>query len=71
MTALAAARADMGDGTGICGTIALVGAKSAVEQGLDAEARELLAFGMGTSQVHGFVERYRLRHRCGRQALVG
>lgn len=55
-SALAIARRDLGDGTGICGTIALIAAKPAIEMGLDAEARELLTFGMRTSQVHGFVD---------------
>ncbi len=63
---LATAREALGDGSGICGTIALVGAKAATEMGLDDEAHELLSFGLRTSRTHGFVD----ATACGLEAAV-
>lgn len=54
--ALARARAALGEGAGISGTIALVGAKCAVEMNLDEEARELLAQGLRWAPMHGIVD---------------
>ncbi|MCK9285866.1 MAG: LuxR C-terminal-related transcriptional regulator [Rhodocyclaceae bacterium] len=64
--ALASARMALGDGPGICGTIALIGAKCAVEMGRDEEAHSLLALGMRTSKIHGFVD----AAACGLDAAV-
>jgi LuxR family maltose regulon positive regulatory protein len=64
--ALATLRATLGEGAGICGTVALLGAQCAVEMGRDDEARTLLTLGMRTSQVHGFVDAV----ACGLDAAV-
>lgn len=66
VTSLATARAALGDDAGICGTLALIGAKCAVEMGLDADARQLLDLGMQTSSTHGFLE----TAACGLDAAV-
>jgi LuxR family maltose regulon positive regulatory protein len=63
---LASSRAALGDETGICGTIALIGAKCAVEMGLNDDARQLLEFGMRTTRTHGFLEAV----GCGLDAAV-
>jgi LuxR family maltose regulon positive regulatory protein len=54
--ALARVRAALGENAGVAGTIALLGAKSAVEMNLEAEARELLALGLRKFQSHGVVD---------------
>ena len=64
--ALASARAALGDTTGISGTLALVGAKCAVEMGLDADARQLIKLSMQSSRTHGFLE----AAGCGLDAAV-
>lgn len=46
----------LGDGAGICGTIALLGAYCAVESGDGVRARELIAVGLRTARTHGFVD---------------
>ncbi|TVT70590.1 MAG: hypothetical protein FHP92_17865 [Denitromonas halophila] len=46
----------LGEGAGICGTIALMSAHCAMETGDAARARELLALGLRTAQTHGFVD---------------
>lgn len=46
----------LGEGAGICGTIALLCAHCAVETGDDVRAREFLAIGLRTAQTHGFVD---------------
>lgn len=56
VAALASARTALGDTSGIAGTLALIGAKCAVQMGLDAEARQLLQIGIQSSRHHGFVE---------------
>lgn len=56
LAALSRARAALGDGSGIAGTIAMVGAKCAVEMTLDKEARELLAQGLRWAPTHGIVD---------------
>lgn len=65
-TALADLQDALGEGAGICGTVALLGANCAVEMGLDDEARTLLAQGMRTSQEHGFLDAV----ACGFDAAV-
>lgn len=65
-TALASARRALGDTTGICGTLALIGAKCAVEMGLETEARQLLEQGMQSSETHGFLK----AASCGLDAAV-
>lgn len=64
--ALASARRSLGDTTGICGTLALIGAKCAAEMGLDADARQLLELGMQSSETHGFLK----AASCGLDAVV-
>ncbi|SFQ21507.1 LuxR C-terminal-related transcriptional regulator [Pseudomonas borbori] len=54
--ALAVTRAELGDEAGICGTMALIAARSAVGMGLDSEARQLLELGIKSSRDHGFLE---------------
>jgi LuxR family maltose regulon positive regulatory protein len=54
--ALAATRAALGDDAGICGTMALVAARCATGMGLDAEAGQLVEFGLKTARAHGFLE---------------
>lgn len=49
-------RAELGDGAGIGGTIALVAARCAVEMNLDDEARELLTAGLRWAHTHGIVD---------------
>lgn len=46
----------LGEGAGICGTIALLGAHCAVETGDAPRARALLAQGLRTARTHGFVD---------------
>ena len=65
-TALATARSALGDGAGICGTIALQAAKCAVETGYDEEAKNMLRLGMRTIKFHGFVDAV----ACGLDAAV-
>jgi len=55
-TALVSLHAALGEGAGICGTVALLDAHCAVEMGLDDDARQLLALGMRSSKAHGFVD---------------
>lgn len=55
-SALAALRSSLGEGTGICGTVALLGAHCAVEMGRDDEARALLEQGLRTAKAHGLVD---------------
>lgn len=55
-TAHARARAALGEGSGICCTIALVSAKCAVEMGQDAEARSLVEQGLRGALLHGIVD---------------
>ena len=66
VAALATSRAALGDDAGICGTLALVAAKCAVEMGLDEEARQLLDTGLKTSRTHGFLEAV----ACGLEAAI-
>ena len=54
--ALATTRSTLGESANICGTLALVGAKCAIEMGLDGEARQLLVSGLASPQTHGFLE---------------
>jgi LuxR family maltose regulon positive regulatory protein len=54
--ALAKARLALGDDAGICGTMALVAAKSAAEMGLDEEAWRLFTAGARTARTHGFLD---------------
>jgi LuxR family maltose regulon positive regulatory protein len=54
--ALSRARAALGDNAGITRTIAFVAARCAVEMGLDAEARTLLAQGLRGAHTHGIVD---------------
>ena len=56
LASLARARAALGESAGIAGTIALVGAKCAVEMGLDEEARGLLTPGLRWANSHGIVD---------------
>ncbi|MGQ0698480.1 MAG: LuxR C-terminal-related transcriptional regulator [Panacagrimonas sp.] len=56
LAALSRARAALGDGVGIIGTLALAGAKCAVEMNLDEEARDLLAQGLRRAHTHGIVD---------------
>ena len=64
--ALASLRTNLGENTGICGTVSLIGANCSVEMGRYDEARELLALGMRTSQVHGMVDAV----SCGFDAAI-
>lgn len=64
--ALGSLRGTLGDGAGICGTIALLGATCAVEMDEIDEARSLLLQGMRTSEGHGFVDAV----ACGFDAAV-
>lgn len=64
--ALSSLRTTLGDGAGIYGTIALLGAACAVEMGQDNAARSLLIEGMRTSEGHGFVDAV----ACGFDAAV-
>lgn len=63
---LAAARAVLGDTAGICGTIALLAAKCAVETGADREAGEMLALGVRSTKLHGILDAI----ACGLDAAV-
>ncbi len=54
--ALSRARAALGDSAGITRTIAFVGARCAVEMGLDDEARTLLTQGLRGAHTHGIVD---------------
>lgn len=54
--ALGKARVALGDEAGICGTMALVAAKSAAEMGLDEEALRLFRAGSRTARTHGFLD---------------
>ncbi|WP_428313333.1 LuxR C-terminal-related transcriptional regulator [Hydrocarboniphaga sp.] len=56
LAALSKSKATLGDNAGITSTLALEAAKSAVEMGLDGEARDLLAMGMRRIQSHGLVD---------------
>lgn len=53
---LAAARAILGDDSGISGTLALLTARCAMGMGLREEASSLFEFGMASSRNHGFVD---------------
>ena len=64
--ALSSLRTTLGDGAGICGTVALLDAHCAVEMGLDSAARPLLVQAMRTWEVHGFVDAL----ACGLDAAV-
>jgi len=64
--ALANLGASLDPGTGINGTIALLAAHCAVEQGRDDEARQLLAQGLRVTQIHGIVDAV----ACGLDAAV-
>lgn len=63
---LAAARGALGEDAGICGTMAMVAAKCAVEMGLIEETRQLLAAGFRTARNHGFLE----AAACGLEAAM-
>lgn len=65
-SALGSLNSTLGEGAGICGTVALLGATCAVEMGLDDEARALLAQGMRSWQEHGLVDTV----ACGLNAAV-
>jgi len=56
VVALASARASLGDTSGMAGTLALIGARCAVQMGLDTEARQLIQIGIQSSRNHGFLE---------------
>ncbi|MBS0370531.1 MAG: winged helix-turn-helix transcriptional regulator [Proteobacteria bacterium] len=66
VAALASARAALGDTSGIAGTLALIGAKCAIQMGLDAEARQLIQIGILSSRHHGFLE----AASCGVEAAL-
>ena len=53
---LSRARAALGEGSGIAGTISLVAAKCAVEMCLEQEARDLLSQGLRWANTHGIVD---------------
>ena len=53
---LSRTRSALGDDAAITGTIALVAAKCAVEMGMDAEARDLLAQGLRWAHMHGILD---------------
>ena len=55
-TALSQARAGLGEDAVVCGTLAFVDAKCAVEMGLDEGAREMLALGLRSAYNHGMVD---------------
>ena len=56
LAGLARAKAALGEGSGIVGTIALLAAKSAVEMNLETQARDLLVLGLRKFQSHGLVD---------------
>lgn len=56
LATLSRARAALGEGSGIAGTISLVAAKCAVEMCLEQEARDLLAQGLRWANTHGIVD---------------
>ncbi|MES2682036.1 MAG: LuxR C-terminal-related transcriptional regulator [Pseudomonadota bacterium] len=66
LATLARARAALGEGSDISGTIALVCAKCCVEMGVDEEARELLAAGLERASTHGIAD----TAACGLDAAV-
>lgn len=66
VTSLASSRSALGEKAAIAGTLALIGAKCAVQMGLDIEARKLLQIGIQSSRHHGFVE----AAGCGIEAAV-
>ncbi len=53
---LAQTRRALGEESGLCGSIALVAARCAVEMGLDADARDHLASGLRSAHSHGLVD---------------
>jgi len=53
---LSLTRDALGDDAGLSGTMALVGAKCAVEMGLNDEAHSLLSLGLRTALSHGLVD---------------
>ena len=56
MPVLTAARAALGEEAGICGTMAMVAAKCAMEMGHNAEAAQLVESGFKTASSHGFLD---------------
>ncbi|MGD9660394.1 MAG: LuxR C-terminal-related transcriptional regulator [Porticoccaceae bacterium] len=66
VSSLTATRSALGEGSGICGTMALVAARCATGMTLDAEAKQLLEFGIETSRSHGFLE----AAACGIEAIL-
>lgn len=64
--ALQALQQGLGEGAGICGTIALLAAGCEVEMGNDEAARALLAQGLRSAETHGFVDAV----ACGMDAAV-
>lgn len=64
--ALQALQQGLGEGAGICGTIALLAAGCEVEMGNDEAARVLLAQGLRSAESHGFVDAV----ACGMDAAV-
>jgi LuxR family maltose regulon positive regulatory protein len=64
--ALQALQQGLGEGAGICGTIALLAAGCEVEMGRDDIARALLTQGLRSAETHGFVDAV----ACGMDAAV-
>lgn len=64
--ALQALQQGLGEGAGICGTIALVAASCEVEMGREEAARPLLGQGLRSAETHGFVDAV----ACGMDAAV-
>lgn len=63
---LATKRSILGENAGICGTMALVAAKCAVEMGLNEEATHLVEAGFKTARSHGYLDAV----ACGLEAAV-
>ena len=55
LSALTQVRSKLGENSGIADAIALLAAKSAVEMGLDTEARQLLSLGLRKFQTQGVI----------------
>lgn len=64
--ALQALQQGLGEGAGICGTIALLAASCEVEMGREDAARPLLVQGLRNAETHGFVDAV----ACGLDAAV-
>ncbi|WP_088178579.1 LuxR C-terminal-related transcriptional regulator [Thauera terpenica] len=64
--ALRALQQGLGEGAGICGTIALLAANCEVEMGRDEAALPLLLLGLRNAETHGFVDAV----ACGLDAAV-